>query len=389
MLINQILPDIEEIRGDFPYLSKAVYLDNASVSPISLSVEAAMRQHTNFVVTDPGNAHILAQPFYDRGREMAAALVGGKADRVSYIQNTSHGLSLVALGLDWNFGDNILIAEKEFPSNLYCWLQLKNIGVEVRLVQPRDGRISVDDFQSRIDARTRLISVSHVQYYSGYRVDLAALGSICADKSILLVVDGTQSVGALDINVGRDGIDVLCVSAHKWLAGPRGIGFACFSERAFNQLQPKIVGWRSAENPFAFKASLELAPDGRRFESGCENGSGIMGLASRLSELYRLGPPVIEKRVLALARHVRERCAEAGLSIQYDFKSYEVSGITIIRTPSVNPEDLKNMLRSQNVHVSVRGGAVRISANYYNIEEELNEAITLISDFSSPKSGKP
>jgi selenocysteine lyase/cysteine desulfurase len=372
---------IDKCRDDFPFLARATYLDNASVSPLGRSTMAAMMAHAELVVNGPGNAHLAAQPIYDRGRALAAKTVGGKEDRVAYIQNTSHGLSLLALGIGWRRGDNVVVHDMEFPSNLHCWTQLEASGVEIRRVRAREGRLTADAFREAIDRATRVVAVSQVQYYSGYRVDIATLGEICQRQDALLVVDGTQSIGALRLDTAAAGVDVVCVSAHKWLAGPRGIGFMCLSDRAFERITPRIVGWRSVAEPFGFSRTLDFAPDGRRFESGCENGSGMTGLASRLQQIDDCGPQAIEERVLELAEHVRLCCRKEGLSLPLDFSYAERSGITLIDIGGADPERLMSYLKAREIHLSIRGGMARLSANYYNTEAELDRAIGAISAF--------
>lgn len=371
---------IRSVRQEFPYLDCATYLDNASVSPISARAVAAMADHTRFVAEDPARAHILAEPYYDRGRVLAAKLYGATKERISFVQNTSHGLSLVALGLDWRPGDNIAVHADEFPSNLHCWSQLEALGVTVRKVPGHVGGVTVDAFRQYVDNRTRIVAVSFVQYYSGFRVDISSLADVCRKMGALLVVDGTQAIGALGLDMHAAGVDVLCASAHKWLAGPRGIGFVAWSEKAFEQVKPRIVGWRSVAEPFLFKRTIDFAPDGRRFESGCENGAGMMGLSARLEEIAEFGTRPIEERVLALSTHACQYSEVLGLKPRYRFRGKDRSGIALIEVSNADPDRLVDHLRRQNIHVSVRGGAVRISANYYNDYFEIEHALNAVSE---------
>ncbi|RVD45370.1 aminotransferase class V-fold PLP-dependent enzyme, partial [Mesorhizobium sp. M7A.F.Ca.ET.027.03.2.1] len=126
-------------------------------------------------------------------------------------------------------------------------------------------------------------------FYSGFRVDLAAFADVCSHHDALLVVDGTQSVGVLDLDMATDGVDVVVVSAHKWLLGPLGIGFMAFSQRAFERVCPRVVGWLSVSEPFSFHRKLDFLPDARRFEPGTENAAGIFGLSKRLEEIQSTG----------------------------------------------------------------------------------------------------
>nr|WP_281351462.1 aminotransferase class V-fold PLP-dependent enzyme [Microvirga arsenatis] len=178
-------------------MKNEIYVDNASVSPLPRRVQAAS-EHCNTIISEQlRDAKEIAKPYFDRGRTLAAKLVGSSPQNVAYFQNTSHGLPLVALGVDWRPGDNLIVCAQEFPANYLCWIQLAAMGVEVRQVTSPGGRLEPDLIREAMDDRTRVVAVSHVQFYSGFRVDVSALGDLCSECGALLVVDGTQSVGAL------------------------------------------------------------------------------------------------------------------------------------------------------------------------------------------------
>lgn len=370
---------IEEARDDLPYVSQVVYVDNAAVSPVPKRVQAAMNQHTEYVVQDPREATALSIPIFDLGRARAAKLVGSKPDRIAYVQNTSHGLSLVALGLDWREGDNLVIPAHEFPSNYLCWLQLAAQGVEVRKIDAVGGRLRPEDLQVLVDDRTRLVAVSHVQFYSGFRVDLPQFGEICSKHNALLVVDGTQSIGALALDVLAANVDVLVVSGHKWMLAPRGIGFISISDRAFEQITPKVLGWLSVNEPFAFNRTLDVLPDARRFEAGTPNGAGIFGLVERLRQIDELGPASIEQRVLDLNQLLIDRCDEADLEVAFRFERNARSGILLVRKAGVPSDVLLGALSSERIYASIRNGAVRLSPHYYNTSSEIEQIVTILA----------
>ncbi len=183
--------DLDELRNDIPYLIKGIYVDNASVSPLSTRVRLASEHYNTIIAEQLRDAKEVAKPYFDKGRELAAKLVGTSSRNIAYVQNTSHGLSLVALGLDWQPGDNLVVCAQEFPSNYLCWTQLASKGVEVRQISSPNGRLEPDQVREVMDSRTRVVAVSHVQFYSGFRVDLSALADICSICGALLVVDGT------------------------------------------------------------------------------------------------------------------------------------------------------------------------------------------------------
>lgn len=369
---------IEQARADLPYLRDVIYVDNAAVSPVPQAVQSAADRYNEYTVRRLREVPQLSAPVFDQGRALAAKLVGAAPEQIAYVQNTSHGLSQIALGLDWRPGDNLVVPAQEFPSNHLCWLQLEAQGVEVRKVQAQAGQIHPADIGRYIDHRTRLVAISHVQFYSGFRVDIPGIGELCRKAGALLVVDGTQSIGALTLDVAASGVDVLVVSGHKWMMAPRGIGFMALSERALARITPRIVGWLSVQEPFAFRRTLDLLPDARRFESGTPNGSGIFGLAERLRQIDELNPHAIEQRVIELNRHLTERCASAGLEILFRSDDGARSGIFLVRKPGVPAEAVLAALAAAGICASVRSEAIRLSPHYYNTIDELDHAVATI-----------
>ena len=369
---------LEAIREDLPFLQTRIYVDNAAVSPISRRVQAASDRYNKLIVEQLGDAKALSQPVFEKGRALAAKLVGATPQSIAYVQNTSHGLSLVALGIDWRPGDNLVVCEQEFPSNYLCWVQLASQGVEVRRISSADGTLTPDHVRGSMDSRTRLVALSHVQFYSGFRVDLAAFGALCAGHGALLVVDGTQSVGAVGIDVGATGVDVLVASAHKWLMGPRGIGIASFSDRALQQITPRVIGWLSVKDPFEFRRTLDFLDSAQRFEPGTPNGSGMFGLAERLTEIDEIGIGWIEERILQLQERLSAQALRHQITPLYQFERTSRSGITLLQKAGRTAVEVQAALSENRIHASVRNGAIRISAHCYNTADEMEHIISVI-----------
>lgn len=371
--------DLTTLRSDIPYLHKGIYVDNASVSPLSTRVRLASEHYDTIVAEHLREARELSKPFFDKGRDLAAKLVGSTPGGIAYVQNTAHGLSLVALGVDWRPGDNLVVCAQEFPSNYLCWIQLASKGVEIRQVTSANGRIDPLHVRELVDGRTRVVAVSHVQFNSGFRVDAPALAEISAKFGALLVVDGTQSIGALDLNVEAAGVDVLVVSAHKWLMGPRGIGFAAFSPRGLAEITPQVVGWQSVNDPFAFHRKLDFLPDARRFEPGTANGYGILGLAERLAQIDELGIDWIENRILGLNEILLEVALGRGLHPVHRFEGRSRSGIVLLQKLGTAVADVHASLVENGIYTSIRNGAIRVSPHYYNTPEEMERVVSIIA----------
>jgi selenocysteine lyase/cysteine desulfurase len=272
-----------------------------------------------------------------------------------------------------------VIPAQEFPSNYLCWLQLEAQGVEIRRVEAVNGEIHLDDLQAAVDSRTRVVTVSHVQYYSGFRVDLAKVAAVCRDHGTLLIVDGTQSIGALRLDVSQSGVDVLVVSGHKWMLAPRGIGFMSFSERALSSIKPRILGWLSVREPFSFRREIDPLPGADRFEPGTPNGAGIFGLAERLSQIDELNPRSIENRIAALNTRLFQRCKQMSLEPLFHFAERSRSGIFLVRKKGTPSGVLLSRLSSERIFASERGGAIRLSPHYYNTEDEIDQIVDVLA----------
>ena len=371
--------DLTAVRQQFPIVNDCVYVNHAAVGPIPRRVQQAMHEQIDLHLTqiDTSREAVLAR--YAQGRQLAGQLVGARAEHIAYIQNTSHGVSLIANGLDWQAGDNVILPELEFPSNYLAWLNLKDKGVELRFMRAENGRLHANQLHQLIDQRTKAVTMSHVQFYNGFKCDLAAFGEICQTHEALLVVDGTQSIGAVTADVSAMGVDALLVSAHKWMLGPLGIGFMALSSRTLERLAVMAPGWLSVNDPFTFRRELDWLPDARRFEPGTENGAGIFGLTARLAQIADTGADVIEQRVVALTDRLCESLAQRGFEITSPRGADERSGIVTLIHPRLPSAELFAQLTQANVRASLRNGAVRVSPHYYNSEDEIDFIMSTLS----------
>lgn len=369
---------LPEVKAKFPSAEGTIHFDHASVAPISTLVRDTMRQAIDDYCT-----HGFMNEWRDdmeRVRGRVAVLVGSTPGNIAFTQNTSTGLSVAANGIDWRPGDNVVLAEREFPSNYYPWLNLAPRGVELRTVPAPDGHATPDAFAAAIDERTRAVTVSAVQFSNGHRYDLDAIGAACRDRDALFVVDGTQSVGALSIDVARAGIDVLAVSSHKWMLGPAGIGFVHVSDRALERIRPDIVGWLSVEQPFAFDYRLELPRTADRYEPGTENITGIVGLGAAVDLFLAHGTRAVEDRVLAITDELCERLEHDGHTVVSPRAGHERSGIVIFRTPGIAPEALHAHLTAAGIRCAPRGGGIRFSPHFYNDQTDIDAALAALGN---------
>jgi selenocysteine lyase/cysteine desulfurase len=362
---------LNEYRSEFPVVRRHLYLDHAGIAPVSQRVVHAVQRYLDQAAGGGAFHYPEWSHQVDRTRKSAARLINAEEDEIAFIRSTSHGLSLVAEGLEWRPGDRIVLYEKEFPSNLFPWLHLRRRGVDVHILPSRSGGISFEDLAKAVDIRTRLVSVSSVQFTNGFRIDLDRLGTFCREKGVLLCLDAIQSLGVVPFDVREHAVDFLSADAHKWLMGPEGIGiFYCRKDLA-ESLRPPLTGWKSVIREMAFEApEFELKRNALRFEEGSLNLPGIIGLGAAIDLLTEAGIERIQRQVLDLGETIIQKADERGLSVLTPRGRNARAGIVTI-AGAFDPLKLRDSLRRENIMVNSRAGGIRISPHFYNTSEDI------------------
>jgi selenocysteine lyase/cysteine desulfurase len=357
-------------------------MNHAAVSPLPRPCVHAMQGYlTELSSHGAANYPTYIADALAKVRKLGARLLGAKPSNVFVVRSTTQGLGIAATGLRFRAGDNVVLADREFPANLRPWMPLTRRGVEVRRVPQRDGRVDLGDLAGAIDARTLAVSLSFVQFLSGFRLDLGAVAELCRKHDALFVVDGIQGVGVFPIDVEREGVDFLSADAHKWMLGPEGVGLGYASDRALERIEPVLEGWLSVERPFDFfDLDQPLKKTAARFEEGAFNTAGLLGMAGSLTLIEKTGRENIEERVI----HLTDSLAE-GLQR----KSWEVlsprshpgekSGILLCSRSGVDFEALARRLDAERIVTSIRGGALRISPHAYNTEDEVAQVVETVT----------
>lgn len=380
--IDTASADIDRLRRtQFPVSERYIYLNHAAVAPVSTAVRRAMNRIVRDV-EEHGIAHIDDwRQLYAGARRSAGRLIGAAPEHVAFLKNTTDGLIAVALGVDWRRGDSVVLAEGEFPANVYPWLNLAERGVRVVRVPRRDGRLHVEDYATAIDASTRVLTVSSVQFTTGFRSDLKALGELCRQHDILFVVDGIQSVGALRMDVRDLGVDCLAADGHKWLMGPEGCALFYVSSRALRRLRVAGLGWASvASAADFFDYDTTLHDDARRFETGTQNTAGIAGLRAAMDLFLDLGMERVEQRVLALSQRLADGLTERGYAVHSSRAPGEASGIVTFAGIEQTSAQIAAALQAATVQLTERGGTVRLAPHVYNTDEEIDRALAALPD---------
>ncbi len=365
------IKSFEYYRREFPVTKKYIYLDHSGVAPFSLRVNTAVQ---NFL-TESAEGGAFYYPKWskqiDNVRRDCSSLLNAAQDEIAFVKSTSHGLSIVASGLDWNVGDNVLVFEKEFPSNLFPWISLERKGVQVKFIPSRKGKILFEDIERLIDAKTRLLAVSSVQFSNGFRLDLKRAGELCKSRGILFCVDTIQSLGIIPMDVVAYNIDFLSADAHKWLTGPEGIGIFYCRRELVERIMPPLIGWTCVQNEFDFAhPGFRLKSNALKFEEGSMNVMGIVGLGAALELLAEVGIGRIQNRVLELGDAIIGEAKKRGLRLLTP-RGQQDRGGNITVAGDFDPLVMRDFLREKGIMVSARGGGLRISPHFYNNEEEI------------------
>jgi selenocysteine lyase/cysteine desulfurase len=367
--------DWHQIRRQFPVLRDWVYLNTATFGPVpQCAVDASL---AHFRHRDEQACLDFLDWFTDadRVRRKAAALIGAEADDIAFIPNTGTALGWLIQGIDWQPGDHILSLAHEFPNNLYYPLVLERRGVEFTQASLPEGRFSIQDFTALVRQKTRLVLASSVNYSTGLRPPLEEIGKAVEPSGAIFCVDGTQSVGALEIDVKAIGAGVLLVHAYKWLCCPTGIGFAYFHPAVRRWLEPSVYSWRShrawRQVDSLHHGAPELPLSAAKYEGGIQNFPGIYAMEAVFDLLASAGAGAVERRVLALAAQTRDILRSHGGQLVADRYPHYDSSIVTAQFEGVDTSRLALELRQWRIAVAARKGSLRVSPHFFNHEEDL------------------
>ena len=364
------------LRLQMPVVNRYAYLDHAAVAPLPAPAAAAMAKY--------------AVDFRDHGdvrwpkwrarvedcRRGLASLLNAGEDEVAVIRNTTEAIGLVAEGIDWREGDNVVVPASEFPSNLLPWRNLTSRGVKVREIEAPDERLDPAAVRDACDTRTRLIAASWVGYATGWRNDPADLCQIAHDAGALFLLDAIQGLGVLPLDMGEVPIDFLAADGHKWLLGPEGAGVLYVRGSRLNDLRPLLVGWNSVAEAGNYGAStLTLKQTAARYEGGTYATACAAGLAASLELLEPIPVAERERRLSALTERLVDGLRSAGCAIASDRTPDRGSGIVAFAPPDGDSAGCAKRLLAAGVVVRVRHGRVRAAPHVYTSEEEVDRLI--------------
>lgn len=374
-------------RNLMPVAPQWAYFDHAAVAPLSGPAADAGRHF----IQDAASVGDVVWPNWAKAAEelrgAVSRLLGADSKEICLLPNTTVGINLVAEGWPWQSGDNVVIPDGEFPSNLFPWLNQQSRGVEVRIVPRRDGAVLVDDLIEQVDENTRMISVSWVGYGSGYRLDIANLVEQAHQRGVLVFLDAIQGLGMYPLDVREVPVDFLAADGHKWLLGPEGAGVAMIRREHLSKLRCGNVGWGSVKNSHNYRDPVfELKDEAARFESGSANLLGLNALLASVNLFMhvrdRLGNEAIGDRVIELTRELNETLTGSGATTRFPTNGENQSGILTFEIPGVDPAEFRRRAMEQKVVVSCRDGGIRASVHAYNDRDDLRRLVEIARTFA-------
>ena len=382
------MSDITDLIGNadaFPVLRKWTFFNHAGVSPTPRAVGNAVRQ---FVDAGEAGAYLDADwwPHLQRVRQAAATFIHAEPGEVALVKNTSEGISTVARGLDLRAGDRIVTADVEYPANVYPWMDVcRRTGAELVMVQEETdaaGRraVPLEKLLAAADhPNTRVLTISHVEFASGQRHDLARLGAFCRSRDVFFNVDGIQSLGVVPVDVVAMNIDALSACGHKWMMGPPGAGLFYVRQAWQDRVRPLLIGATSVTHweSFAVQPDYALRPDAGRYESGTANLPGMFGWGAALSMFNAVGMANVAERIKALTDRLAGGLELKGYTVHSPRAGDAWSGIVSFTSPT-HADLPQRLLKEHQIEIATRGGRLRASPHFYNTEEQVERVIAAV-----------
>lgn len=363
-----------DLRAEFPVKEQYAFMNHAGVAPIPASTQAAISEFARDAAEEgpvnyPGWIHGMSV-----SRANAGQLLNCQADDICFIKSTTHGILIVANSINWKPGDNLVGLAHEFPANMVPWRFLEERGVEFRIVpESEDYTYSIDEIAKRIDSRTRLVSVSWVEYSTGVRNDIAAIGELCRERGALFCVDAIQGLGVLPLDLEKAHADFVVADGHKWMIAPEGCGILYVRREVLDQLNHSMCGWCGLRNPQDYDDFEQpVKPTAKRFEEGSHNLMSIIALGTSLRLLLDLGAEYVESRVREITDTLIAGVQKKRYKVITPTDFANRAGIVSFIKDGVDPKAVAEALqKEQKVIIAARRGFLRASPHFYNDEEEI------------------
>jgi len=371
----------DNIRKDFVHARPAIYLDHAAGGPIPVPVRSRVKAYLDELASEADFAWPKWMKRVEECRSAAAKFINAEPEEIAFIHGTSQGMNLIAELLSSQ--GQVLTNTSEFPSSTIPWLARN---AELIFQEPEKNIISLQKLATLLSPAVKTVLTSHVQYATGFRQDLTRLGRMKGKR--YLVVNATQSLGSLEIDVKAWNADFLCSNSYKWLMAGYGGGILFVRKKWLSQFAPQSSGWRSVANPDSMdNRRYKLLKSAARYEFGCPSFGTIFAVGAAVNYLSQIGMKKIENRIMSLTAHAMSELKRHGFEIASPEDPVRRSGIVVFKV--ARAEKIWKRLISQKIFVSARGQGLRLGPHFYNTHDEIDKFITKLDHCRDMESRPP
>ena len=367
---------LDEVRDLFPHLqTDQIYFNHAAIGPWSQLALNRIQEYAAQRSSLKIENYPSVLKWNVSAKEKLVKILSAPSERIAWVDNVSNGINILAQGLSWKPGDRIILNDIEFPSNVYPFLNLKSEGVEIDFVKSKEGIIEIHDIEKAITPKTKLLSISLVQFLSGYRSDINAIGELCKKHNIIFCVDAIQAAGVVQIDVMKSGIDFLTGGTQKWLMSSQGLSYLYITEELQSKINQKNVGWISVKDAWnLLDYDLNLRDSADRFQTGTMNSLGIAIFDAVLDIFINFGMENIERRILDNTNYFIDELSEMGINTILK-KTNENYRAGIISFKHEKADEIFESLGKKQIFCAVREGMIRMAPHFYNTSDEIDRVV--------------
>lgn len=367
--------NLEIYREQFPVTKSLTYLNHAAVSPLARPAAEAMKRFADDALQNGSLHYAEWLETYEGVRRSTAKLINAAPEEIALMKNTSEGIATIAMGLDWRAGDTIVAFTEEFPANQYPWRRLESKGVSIRWLSVTDPLEKIDEAARG----ARLLAISFVQYLTGHRANIQAIGEICHRHKVIYSVDAIQGLGAFPIDVRASHIDALAADGHKWLLGPEGCAILYVSRELQERVEPVEFGWTNVAGYNDYGArDMALRSDAGRYECGTLNTIGCYGLRASMDFLLEIGTGRLAPAIQALGDQIDAGVRAKGYEVLGNRTPETGAGIVSFRKPGMSSDEVVARLKEQRITAASRAGWVRTSPHFYIRARDIERMIAAL-----------
>lgn len=377
-MIHSLVP-----KSAFIGLDKVAHFATGGESPMLHSHAEAVQQ---FMVNKSRGepARGLQDDMLEQAAEQCASLFKVPAADLTFLSSATEGINVLRYGLEWQAGDNVVVADVEFPSDILPWTTLKEQGVEIRVVKHRNWAVEEDDVLAMMDERTRIVAISQVSMFTGQHMDVPKLSTAVRSNGTIFLLDATHAAGVVPVDAKF--ADIMVCSCYKWLLGTHGAAVFYCNPDTLSALSPPFLGWASPASNGGWQSPLEFTLSSHADRFLCANPSyiSLYILNNGLKQLLALGEECIRDHSLHLSKLVHEGIASLGLEMMTPVDDARRAGNTCFMVDNV--EALRSSLGEQGVLVwGAYGnfGRIRVSAHVHNDSADVERLLQAMRNWKA------